>query len=204
MDNSARHKLMVDMKKVYEENAEAFGEQRGKDLFEKKWLNKFISLLSKEDSVLDVGCGTGDPIAKYLIENGLKLTGTDYSEKMIEMAKRNFPESEWLVQDMRELAFPKKFKGIIAWNSFFHLNYKEQVDALKDFSECLDSAGVLMFTAGPEHGDVGGQVNGKAVHHWSLSLEEYQTQLELLGFKLESYVHNDPECNGHSVYLFNR
>lgn len=195
---------MIDMKKVYEDNAEAFGEQRGKSLFEKKWLDKFILLLSKGDEVLDVGCGTGDPIAKYLIENSLNLTGTDYSEKMIQIAKRNFPESEWLVQDMRELTFPKKFKGIIAWNSFFHLNHQEQLKALKLFSECLDSSGVLMFTAGPEHGDVGGKVNGEAVHHWSLSLEEYQSNLENLGFKLKTYAHNDPECNGHSVYLFTR
>lgn len=192
------------MKEVYEKNAEAFSEQRDKSLFEKKWLDIFISHLNMGDELLDVGCGTGDPITKYLINKSFKVIGIDYSPKMIQLAKKKNPDNEWLVQDMQELNFDKKFKGIIAWNSFFHLNHNEQIKTLKRFTDCLNMKGVLMFTAGPDHGDVSGQINGDVVHHWSHSLDVYKKELHKYGFRLESYIHNDPECNGHSVYLFIR
>jgi 2-polyprenyl-3-methyl-5-hydroxy-6-metoxy-1,4-benzoquinol methylase len=36
-------------------------------------------------AILDVGCGGGIPIAKYLVEKGFRVTGIDSSEKMIRL-----------------------------------------------------------------------------------------------------------------------
>lgn len=61
-------------------------------------------------SILDVGCGTG-PIYQ-LIKDTLqdevprwhfKYKGTDYSEGMIEVCKKEFPKGDWEVQDARHL-----------------------------------------------------------------------------------------------------
>jgi ubiquinone/menaquinone biosynthesis C-methylase UbiE len=63
---------------------------------------------------LDVGCGTGplyDLIKNTLnLEDGMSLRwnlgykGTDYSWKMIEIAKQHFPEGNFEVQDARKLS----------------------------------------------------------------------------------------------------
>jgi ubiquinone/menaquinone biosynthesis C-methylase UbiE len=36
--------------------------------------------------VLDLGCGTGRPIAQFLIDHGLQVTGVDQSVNMLEWA----------------------------------------------------------------------------------------------------------------------
>jgi ubiquinone/menaquinone biosynthesis C-methylase UbiE len=72
-----------------------------------------LDLLAEKEvkSILDVGCGTG-PIYQ-LIKNwtgttndvGLhfKYKGTDYSDGMIEVCKKEFPEGDFEVQDARHL-----------------------------------------------------------------------------------------------------
>jgi ubiquinone/menaquinone biosynthesis C-methylase UbiE len=57
-----------------------------------------------EPLVLDIGCGSGEPIGHYLIANGCKLTGVDSSSSLIEICKSWFPNERWVVQDMRELS----------------------------------------------------------------------------------------------------
>src|SRR3954464_15586480 len=48
---------------LYEENAAAWDRQRGRDLFEKAWLDRFLALLPEAPELLDVGCRVGEAIA---------------------------------------------------------------------------------------------------------------------------------------------
>lgn len=194
-------KLSLHTKDIYEKNAVQFDEQRSKLLFEKKWLDIFLSYLDADDNVLDVGCGTGDPIGKYLLSKGVRLSGIDFSKKMIEIASNKFPHTEWSVCDMRRLNLNRKFKGIIAWNSFFHLTHEEQISTLNLFGMHLESKGVFMTTVGPEKGEVDGMVNHNRVYHSSLSLNEYSLILKESNMKVLKFVPNDPECAYHSILL---
>ncbi len=189
------------MKNVYEGNAKAFDIQRGKTLFEKNWLDQFIQFLPKNGSVLDVGCGTADPIATYFIHNGFEIVGLDFSDGMLDIAKKRFPSFKWLNHDMREFELGIQFDGIIAWNSFFHLDHEEQTKTLTSFSKHLKPSGVLMFTAGPGHGEVLGKVNGQDVYHSSFSFKEYKSILNSLKFSIINHKLEDPDCQGHSIYL---
>lgn len=76
-------KLRLFMKEVYDQNAHAFDRDIDKSLFEKGWVDLFIDELESNSHVLDVGCGRGEPIAKYLLSKGLKIKGGDYSKEMI-------------------------------------------------------------------------------------------------------------------------
>src|SRR3954452_3365467 len=93
----------------YEENAAAWDSQRGRNLFEQPWLDRFAALLPDGGSVLDVGCGMGEPIARYLIERGFAVTGFDASPSLIALCRERFPSGEWLVGDMRELSLGRRF-----------------------------------------------------------------------------------------------
>ena len=73
---------------VYENNAEAWDQHRPRSLPEKPWLDRFIQLLPVAGSVLDVGCGAGDPISRYWSDHGFSVTGIDSSESMIEICRR--------------------------------------------------------------------------------------------------------------------
>jgi demethylmenaquinone methyltransferase / 2-methoxy-6-polyprenyl-1,4-benzoquinol methylase len=54
--------------------------------------------------VLDVCCGTGD-LAIACVHEGATVTGLDFSERMLERARRKAPEIEWVNGDALALPF---------------------------------------------------------------------------------------------------
>ena len=57
------------------------------------------------DSVLDLCCGTGD-LAGMIKNRGANVTGIDFSEKMLDIAKDRFSDICWLQGDVTNLPFP--------------------------------------------------------------------------------------------------
>jgi demethylmenaquinone methyltransferase/2-methoxy-6-polyprenyl-1,4-benzoquinol methylase len=57
------------------------------------------------DEVLDACCGTGD-LAVAGARAGGRVTGLDFSERMLERARRKAPELEWVSGDLLALPFP--------------------------------------------------------------------------------------------------
>ncbi len=199
--NTHKKALAADTQRVYEQYGPRFDAERSKTLFERKWLRRFEALLPERAAILDVGCGAGEPIAHYFIENGHEVTGIDFAESMIALAKQRFPNHRWLVADMRTFDLPRQFDGIIGWHSFFHLTPAEQRGTLERFAGHLRPEGVLLVTVGPEEGETIGHVGGQPVYHSSLSLEAYREILHRLGMTIIDFVAEDPECGFATVLL---
>lgn len=107
---------------LYERHAKEWVADRERTSFsERIWLERFVALLTPGSAVLDVGCGSGEPISKFLIDRQFDITGVDSSPTMIRLSRTKFPENDWVVADMRNLSLKRRFHGIIAWDSFFHL-----------------------------------------------------------------------------------
>lgn len=180
---------------VYENNAEAWDRRRSRLLLEKGWLDRFTRLLPSGGSVLDVGCGAGEPISGCLVEQGFKVTGVDSSQSMIKICEARMPQHRWTVMDMRELALDEKFDGIVAWDSFFHLKQDEQRGVLQRFFRHLHAGGVLLMTVGHMAGEVLGTVEGERVYHASLTPQEYKNILMLAGFQNVKLALEDQSCD---------
>ncbi|WP_142521602.1 class I SAM-dependent DNA methyltransferase [Pseudorhizobium endolithicum] len=189
---------------LYERHAQAFDSLRGKNLFEKPWLDRFTALLPASGTVLDLGCGSGEPIAAYLIGRGLRLTGIDSSETMIELCRQRFPGHRWIVRDMRRLPPGRTFNGIVAWHSFFHLRPEQQRSMFPVFAYLAAPGAALMFTAGHFEGVAMGEFGGEPLYHASLAGEEYASLLQENGFRLVSQVDQDSGCGGATVWLAQR
>jgi demethylmenaquinone methyltransferase / 2-methoxy-6-polyprenyl-1,4-benzoquinol methylase len=58
------------------------------------------------DRVLDACCGTGD-LALADARAGGRVTGLDFSERMLERARRKAPQLEWVRGDLLALPFPE-------------------------------------------------------------------------------------------------
>jgi SAM-dependent methyltransferase len=189
---------------LYEENAAAFDRLRSRELFERAWLDRFAALLPPQATILDVGCGMGEPIARYLIGLGFQVTGCDSSPSMIALCRERFPESEWLVGDMRALDLGRQFDGVIAWHSSFHLTQEDQRGLLPRLAAHTRPGGALMFTGGDEQGVRIGEWMGEPLYHASLSPQEYRAMLLSDGFAVVDYRARDPECGGATVWLAQR
>ena len=62
------------------------------------------SVVRSGDEVLDACCGTGD-LAIAAARAGGRVTGLDFSEQMLERARKKAPELEWLSGDLLQLPF---------------------------------------------------------------------------------------------------
>lgn len=189
---------------VYERNAESWDKQRSRSLLEKRWLDKFLQFMDPGGSILDVGCGAGEPISRYFMENGFSVTGVDLSPKMVKICRSRFPDHSWIVMDMRELSLNEQFAGIIGWDSFFHLNPDEQRQVLQRFLAHLTSGGTLLLTIGHESGEVLGTVAEEEVYHSSLDPQEYDQILRSSGMKSVEIALQDKSCRGRTVLLARR
>ena len=102
---SKKHK--TDAYNTYQIIADWFDEKRSRELFELPYLEMATQQLKPGATILDIGCGMGDPIAGYFIKNGYQLTGIDASEKLMTMAKARHPKAQFILGDMRELNLEK-------------------------------------------------------------------------------------------------
>ena len=187
---------------LYQRKARDWIERRGRTrLFEKPWLDRFRALLTPAGPILDLGCGSAEPMARYLIELDHPVVGVDSSPAMIDVCQRHFPRQEWVVADMRKLALQRKFSGILAWDSFFHLCHDEQRNMFPVFRAHASPQAALMFTSGPAHGEAIGSFAGEPLYHASLDAAEYRSLLDRNGFRVVSHTVEDPGCGGHTIWL---
>ena len=186
---------------LYEENAAAWDRMRGRNLFEKPWLDRFASLLPEGAAILDIGCGMGEPMAGYLIGLGFHLTGFDSSPSLVAIAKERFPSQEWLVGDMRRLTLGRRFQGLIVWHSSFHLPPEDQRSLFSLFAAHTEPDGFLMFTSGDGEGVRIGEWQGEPLYHASLEPSEYRSLLEQSGFSVVECRPRDPECGDATVWI---
>jgi len=77
---------------------------------------KALSLLTfnKKDKILDLACGTGLNI-KYLLKkvNPFNILGIDYSNSMLEKARKNYPNVKFIQGDVSKYKFKNKFDKIV-------------------------------------------------------------------------------------------
>jgi cyclopropane fatty-acyl-phospholipid synthase-like methyltransferase len=186
---------------LYERHAQDFDRDRSRTLHEKAWLDRFLAHVRPSGTVLDIGCGMAEPIARYVLEAGFGVVGVDSSRSMIEMCRHRFPGSEWIVADMRRLALDRRFDGLLAWDSFFHLHADDQRGMLPRFAAHAVPGAPLMFTSGPSHGEAIRSYGGERLYHGSLDPSEYEGLLSANGFGVLSHIPDDSECGKHTVWL---
>ncbi len=186
---------------VYDEIVDWFDAARTKTLIESEYLNLIVDNIPQCGSVLDLGCGTGEPIAKFFIEKGLKVTGVDGSQKMIELCKKRFPSERWLVSDMREINLQHRFDALLAWHSFFHLDHDSQRSMFKIFESHIKTGGILAFTSGVKEEESWSDNGGQQLYHASLSTNEYESLLKASSFKILIHKIHDPQCGEATVWV---
>ena len=102
---------------------------------------------------------------------------------------------------MRTLALGRRFHGILAWDSFFHLPVDDQRAMFPIFRRHAAPDAGLIFTSGPRHGEAIGSYQGEPLYHASLAPDEYRARLDENGFDVVSYDEEAPACGGHTIWV---
>jgi len=185
---------------TYDRVGRSWAIRRDRTLFERRWLDRMLSYAPGRRA-LDLGCGSGQPIAAYLKDRRAQVTGVDGAQAMVAMFKASLPDARVIRADMRGLDLGETFDMILAWNSFFHLSRADQRAMFPVFAAHANPRAALMFTSGPEEGERIGRVEGKPVYHASLDPKDYTKLLNENGFEVIAFTPEDPACRGHSVWL---
>lgn len=140
--------------------------------------------LPRGATVLDLGCGTGVPISKVLIERGFKVYGVDASPTIVAAFRTRFPNIPVDCADVQDSDFfARTFDGVVAWGLFFLLDAEVQRKVIKKIAGVLRSGGRLLFTAPTQIGSCAPDImTGRP--QFSLGYEEYRKALEAEGISL--------------------
>jgi SAM-dependent methyltransferase len=189
---------------LYDRHAAQYEKDRARSfpaLFEKPWLDRFLAFVRPGGTVIDLGCGVGQPIARYVIEHGYSVTGVDSSPMMLRFCMGSFPGQTWIVGDMRQLSLGRQYDGILAWDSFFHLTPENQRAMFPVFANLAAPEAALMFTSGPRFGEAIGEYQGEPLYHASLDPDEYRALLSRAGFEVIAHTAEDQSCGRHTIWL---
>lgn len=120
------------------------------------YVDKVLEDLPPQAKVLDLGCGTGNPIAKHIVERGFQIVGIDQSKELLKIAETVVPKAEFIHADMVEIEFTEKFAAAVAWDSVFHVERKFYSAIYQKLSNSLKIGGRLLLSVGGSAADDSG------------------------------------------------
>jgi ubiquinone/menaquinone biosynthesis C-methylase UbiE len=123
-----------------------------------KWLKKLLANLESGASVLDLGCGSGDP-ADIEIAKQHKVTGVDISETQINLARKNVPGGKFIHADAGTIEFPAdSFDAVVSFYTLEHIPREEHTNILLRIHSWLKAGGyVLISLEAGDYDDVMGE-----------------------------------------------
>lgn len=107
----------------------------------------FDEFLNKcKSKILDLGCGMGH-YSNYISKKGFEVTGIDFSEEMIALARNDNSKIEYLIHDICDLDIIKdrKYDGIVLAYVLQHLSKKEVEKLFCDIKEYIESDAKLII-----------------------------------------------------------
>jgi trans-aconitate methyltransferase len=148
------------------------------------------------ERILDLGCGTGH-LTNRIAAAGARVVGVDKSPRMIESARENYPELEFIESDATTLGFNSEFDAVFS-NATIHW-IKDQPGLASAIWRALKPGG--RFAA--EFGGKGNlsavrealkramsdQATNGGLERYYPTIGEYATLLESAGFRVTHAVH---------------
>jgi len=114
-----------------------------------RYLLNFNSRLKPGSLILDLGCGAGKPIDRFLVNRGHRVIGVDISRKQINLAKRNVPEAKYVVKDISSLKKEEyKVDAVISFYTILHIPRETHQELFYIINSFLPEGGLILVTMG--------------------------------------------------------
>jgi SAM-dependent methyltransferase len=188
---------MIDPSNGYEAVAAEFLAGRGRapsSAIGARAVRDWARTLPSDATVIDLGCGSGLPITKVLVGEGLKVYAIDAAKSFVAAFRRNLPGIPIACESVEDSPFfDRMFDGVIAWGLMFLLLPEAQRRLIKRIGDMLVPGGRLLFTscAGVEPLVWNDAMTG--LESRSLGGVEYRTLLSAVGLTVTSEYEDEGE-----------
>ncbi len=124
-------------------------EQCGGETKYRPWLSELRERIPAGGAVLDLGCGSGVPVARDLAAAGYRVTGIDVSDVQVRRARELVPQAEFVRADVTAIDFgPASFDAVVALYVLIHLPLEDQPPLLARIASWLRPGGLFLATTG--------------------------------------------------------
>ncbi|MDP2664322.1 MAG: methyltransferase domain-containing protein [bacterium] len=141
--------LMAKTRQDYNLIAGDFSRTRNRVWEELEFLGKYVC---DNEKILDVGCGNGR-LYELFKERTIDYYGVDFSEELVGIAGKRYPQFKFQVADALNLPFPDNFfDKVFGVAIFHHIPSKElRMRFLKEMKRVLKPEGRLIMTVWKFH-----------------------------------------------------
>jgi len=147
-------------------------------------------------TVLDIGCGFGEPVTRTLIEAGLEVWGVDASPTLVAEYRRRFPDCPVTCEaaEVSDL-FGRSFDGVVAVGLIFLLPEADQHRLIARVAGALAPSGRFLFSAPRQVCEWDDLLTGRPSR--SLGEAAYRAALEAAGL---SVVDQPTDAGGNHYF----
>ena len=143
MKSAVAMKILAKNKELYDQIAQDFSDTRNKIWPEFEY---FKGYLANGQDILDLGCGNGR-LLELLKEYQINYLGIDYSKKLIEEAKQDWQNFNFVVGDILDLNLKEKYDLVFLVATLHHIpSQKLREKVLINVKSVLKPNGKLLMT----------------------------------------------------------
>ena len=148
-------------------------------------LDGLLERLPPNSRVLDLGCGSGIPVARTLARDH-SVVGVDFSRAQLALARENVPGATFIRADLATIDFtPASFDAVVAFYVIFHLPRDDQLRLLGSIAAWLKPGGLFLATLSKRNEAAYTEDFFGIEMFWTnFALDEYIEHLHGIGFEL--------------------
>ena len=198
--------MNITLREIYDGFAETYEDNRGFFDMTEVFDSFYERLDVEKGRLLDLGCGAGEPFARFFIDRGWTVIGVDFSEQMLELASKYVPKMQTIHADMREIEFePNQFEAITAIYSLFHVSSNDHTALFEKFYRWLCPKAKALFTYATKEFTGSNEFDGykefmeQELYYSHKSPDKLYADLEDIGFNIESTDYRDI---GNEIFLW--
>lgn len=149
------------------------------------FLERLNDTLEPDSLILDLGCGAGLPVDRWLIEAGHRVIGVDISESMLALARKNVPGATYVNGDMADLA-PGVYSvdAVVCLFALFHTDRTAHMRVLETMRSYLGDGGRLLITTGRHRWEGTEDFLGVDMEWSHFDGPTYRRMIEEAGFRI--------------------
>jgi ubiquinone/menaquinone biosynthesis C-methylase UbiE len=196
------------VRRGYDVLSRRYDDATGADSKYQSWIDELIARLGAGSRVLDVGCGSGVPVARALSAAGHQVVGVDISEVQISRARELVPQAEFINADAMSLDFPaESFDAVVSLYALIHMPLDEQQQLLARIAAWLRPGGCFLCTTGHTAwtGTDDNWLDGGAPMWWShTDAATYRSWLVGAGLVVDAESFVPEGAGGHTLFWSRR